>query len=220
MFGWTNILWATENCIENSLNDILFNCRIIFCNNKVRRVALTLVTLRHAKSSAKNWNANRSVGIWKMFIRNWKYLVSRENQIKLKRPFTSHGIRENEIMSIIIWYDWAIAVCAWLQPVKRKMDFGSETVISCWPLVCVSKIKFGSSKYLSCSTNIVIPCHPSFYRFETDKHELVLGQILCLEATGGSSTSPPVINKCHEMGGDQEWKHRKTVYAPSKCNIN
>lgn len=51
----------------------------------------------------------------------------------------------------------------------------------------------------------------SILRFETDKHELVLGQILCLEATGGASTSPPVINKCHEMGGDQEWKHRKSV---------
>lgn len=47
--------------------------------------------------------------------------------------------------------------------------------------------------------------------FETDKHELVLGQILCLEATGGSSSSPPVLQKCHEMGGDQEWKHRNEV---------
>lgn len=54
-------------------------------------------------------------------------------------------------------------------------------------------------------------CASSIRRFETDKHELVLGQILCLEATGGSSTSPPVINKCHEMGGDQEWKHRISV---------
>lgn len=48
-------------------------------------------------------------------------------------------------------------------------------------------------------------------RYETDKHELVLGQILCLEATSASSSSPPVINKCHEMGGDQEWKHRNSV---------
>lgn len=48
-------------------------------------------------------------------------------------------------------------------------------------------------------------------RYETDKHELVLGQILCLEAASASSSSPPVINKCHEMGGDQEWKHRNSV---------
>lgn len=48
-------------------------------------------------------------------------------------------------------------------------------------------------------------------RYETDKHELVLGQILCLEASSASSSSPPVLNKCHEMGGDQEWKHRNTV---------
>lgn len=47
--------------------------------------------------------------------------------------------------------------------------------------------------------------------YETDKHELVLGQMLCLEASGGSSSSPPVIQKCHEMGGDQEWKHRNEV---------
>lgn len=39
----------------------------------------------------------------------------------------------------------------------------------------------------------------------------MLGQLLCLEATSGSSSSLPVINKCHEMGGDQEWKHRKSV---------
>lgn len=40
-----------------------------------------------------------------------------------------------------------------------------------------------------------------YLRYETDKHELVLGQILCLEASSASSSSPPVINKCHEMGG-------------------
>jgi polypeptide N-acetylgalactosaminyltransferase len=46
--------------------------------------------------------------------------------------------------------------------------------------------------------------------YETDKSELVLSQLLCLEASNGSN-APPVVNKCHEMGGDQEWKHRKTV---------
>lgn len=50
-----------------------------------------------------------------------------------------------------------------------------------------------------------------FLRYETDKSELLLGQLLCLESPGSSSSLPPVINKCHEMGGDQEWRHRKTV---------
>lgn len=47
--------------------------------------------------------------------------------------------------------------------------------------------------------------------YESDKGELVLGQLLCLESPGSASVTQPLINKCHEMGGDQEWKHRKTV---------
>ncbi|CAO1415355.1 unnamed protein product [Diamesa tonsa] len=49
--------------------------------------------------------------------------------------------------------------------------------------------------------------------YETDKAELVLGQLFCLEAQG-SSISQPTLNKCHEMLGDQEWKHRKTKGTP------
>lgn len=55
--------------------------------------------------------------------------------------------------------------------------------------------------------------------FETDKHELVLGQLLCLEAFGGASSKAPVISKCHEMGGDQEWKHKKEVSFQAKRMI-
>lgn len=47
--------------------------------------------------------------------------------------------------------------------------------------------------------------------YETDRAELVLGQLLCLEVAGGSSSALPTINKCHEQAGDQEWKHPKTV---------
>lgn len=47
--------------------------------------------------------------------------------------------------------------------------------------------------------------------YETDRAELVLGQLLCLEAAGGSSSALPTINKCHEQSGDQEWRHRKAV---------
>jgi polypeptide N-acetylgalactosaminyltransferase len=50
--------------------------------------------------------------------------------------------------------------------------------------------------------------------YETDKHELVFGQLLCLEAQS-SSVSQPLLNKCHEMGGDQQWNHRKMVRISS-----
>lgn len=43
--------------------------------------------------------------------------------------------------------------------------------------------------------------------FETDREELVLSQLLCLEAVGGSSLALPTVNKCHEQNGDQEWRH-------------
>ncbi|CAH0716443.1 unnamed protein product, partial [Brenthis ino] len=47
--------------------------------------------------------------------------------------------------------------------------------------------------------------------FETDKHELVLGRMLCLDATNNVS---PIIGKCHELGGTQEWKHKGTAGSP------
>lgn len=46
--------------------------------------------------------------------------------------------------------------------------------------------------------------------YETDKSEIIFGQLLCLEARS-SSVSQPILNKCHEMGGDQQWNHRKMV---------
>lgn len=46
--------------------------------------------------------------------------------------------------------------------------------------------------------------------YETDKSELIFGQLLCLEAQG-SSLSTPQLSKCHEMGGDQQWHHKKMV---------
>lgn len=50
---------------------------------------------------------------------------------------------------------------------------------------------------------------------ETDKNEIVFGQLLCLEAQS-SSFSQPLLNKCHEMGGDQQWNHRKMVREVEK----
>lgn len=49
--------------------------------------------------------------------------------------------------------------------------------------------------------------------YETDKNELVFGQLLCLEAQG-SSISQPLLSKCHEMRADQEWHHKGTKESP------
>nr|CAD7424833.1 unnamed protein product [Timema monikensis] len=43
--------------------------------------------------------------------------------------------------------------------------------------------------------------------FETDKSELVLAQLLCLDA----NDQFPRLSKCHEMGGSQEWRHQGEV---------
>lgn len=47
--------------------------------------------------------------------------------------------------------------------------------------------------------------HISFIRYITDKNELVFGKLLCLEGADNRS-GIPILNKCHEMGGGQEWK--------------
>ncbi|XP_018320488.1 polypeptide N-acetylgalactosaminyltransferase 35A isoform X2 [Agrilus planipennis] len=46
--------------------------------------------------------------------------------------------------------------------------------------------------------------------YETDKNELVLAQLLCLQANDPN----PILYKCHEMGGDQEWKHKGESKTP------
>lgn len=43
--------------------------------------------------------------------------------------------------------------------------------------------------------------------YESDKNELVLAQLLCLQA----GKTAPILYKCHEMGGDQEWRHKGGV---------
>lgn len=43
--------------------------------------------------------------------------------------------------------------------------------------------------------------------YETDKSELVLGQMLCMEG----AEKIPKLGKCHEMGGSQDWRHKRTV---------
>ncbi|KZC10131.1 Polypeptide N-acetylgalactosaminyltransferase 35A, partial [Dufourea novaeangliae] len=46
--------------------------------------------------------------------------------------------------------------------------------------------------------------------YETDKEELVLGQMLCMEG----AEKIPKLGKCHEMGGNQEWRHKKDNGTP------
>lgn len=46
--------------------------------------------------------------------------------------------------------------------------------------------------------------------YETDKSELVLSQLLCLEA----ADNYPRLYKCHEMGDNQEWKQRGQKRTP------
>jgi len=43
--------------------------------------------------------------------------------------------------------------------------------------------------------------------YETDKNELVLGQMLCMEG----AEKIPKLGKCHEMGGSQDWRHKRIV---------
>ncbi|XP_076663956.1 polypeptide N-acetylgalactosaminyltransferase 35A [Andrena cerasifolii] len=46
--------------------------------------------------------------------------------------------------------------------------------------------------------------------YETDKNELVLGQMLCME--GAEKVAK--LGKCHEMGGNQEWRHKRANGTP------
>ncbi|XP_043255839.1 polypeptide N-acetylgalactosaminyltransferase 35A-like isoform X2 [Colletes gigas] len=46
--------------------------------------------------------------------------------------------------------------------------------------------------------------------YETDKQELVLGQMLCMEG----AEKVPKLGKCHEMGGNQEWRHKSVNGTP------
>lgn len=52
--------------------------------------------------------------------------------------------------------------------------------------------------------------------FETDKNELVLGQMLCMEG----AEKIPKLGKCHEMGGNQDWRHKRIVRPLIYSNNN
>lgn len=54
--------------------------------------------------------------------------------------------------------------------------------------------------------------------YVTDKGELVLAQLLCMESPE-SSLQKPRLSKCHEMGGLQEWKHNDDVCKNLHSNL-
>ncbi|KAK9722346.1 N-terminal domain of galactosyltransferase [Popillia japonica] len=69
--------------------------------------------------------------------------------------------------------------------------------------LCIQSSKDTKSK----GSNLILKsCMRSKHQlwFETDKSELVLAQLLCLQ----SDNPNPILYKCHEMGADQEWKHK------------
>ncbi|XP_034195831.2 polypeptide N-acetylgalactosaminyltransferase 35A [Osmia lignaria lignaria] len=59
---------------------------------------------------------------------------------------------------------------------------------------------------------ILMPCLriKSQMWYETDKKELVLGQMLCMEAAEKYAK----LGKCHEMGGNQEWRNKSAKGTP------
>lgn len=50
--------------------------------------------------------------------------------------------------------------------------------------------------------------------YETEKSEIILDKLLCLEASLSSNYAYPVVGKCHEMLGDQQWKHTSSDSSP------
>ncbi|XP_060517325.1 polypeptide N-acetylgalactosaminyltransferase 35A-like isoform X2 [Cylas formicarius] len=74
--------------------------------------------------------------------------------------------------------------------------------------LCIQSSKDVKSKG---STLILRPCVRSKKQlwYETDKSELVLAQLLCLQA----SKPLPILYKCHELGADQEWKHKGGFFS-------
>ncbi len=58
---------------------------------------------------------------------------------------------------------------------------------------------------------VLAPClrGKDFLWYETDKQELVLSKLLCLDATAkAKANNAPRLMKCHELRDGQEWKLR------------
>ncbi|XP_050309603.1 polypeptide N-acetylgalactosaminyltransferase 35A-like [Anthonomus grandis grandis] len=75
--------------------------------------------------------------------------------------------------------------------------------------LCIQSAKDTKTKG---SSLVLRPCGKSKDQlwYQTDKNELVLNQLLCLQA----SKPNPVLYKCHELGADQEWKHKSGRNTP------
>ncbi|EDW03635.1 polypeptide N-acetylgalactosaminyltransferase 35A [Drosophila grimshawi] len=55
------------------------------------------------------------------------------------------------------------------------------------------------------------PRAPNQLWYETEKSEIILDKLLCLEAVEDTMV---VVNKCHEMLGDQQWRHTRNSNSP------
>lgn len=99
---------------------------------------------------------------------------------------------------------------------ERKRNYISTFMIRLTNTTLCASIENGKSdknSWKKGSKVVLMPCLrvKNQMWYETDKSELVFGQLLCLEASEGSSLSTPQLSKCHEMGGDQQWHHKKMV---------
>ncbi|KAB0798532.1 hypothetical protein PPYR_09525 [Photinus pyralis] len=74
---------------------------------------------------------------------------------------------------------------------------------------CAQSTKDSKSKGSTLYLKLCTPSKNQIW-FETDKGELVLQQLLCLQ----SGPTYPYLFKCHEMGGNQEWKHKGESKTP------
>lgn len=75
--------------------------------------------------------------------------------------------------------------------------------------LCVQSVKDVKTKG---SSLVLRPCIKGKNQlwYETDKNELVLARLLCLQA----SKPNPILYKCHELGADQVWKHKGGKNSP------
>lgn len=73
------------------------------------------------------------------------------------------------------------------------------------------KVKGFWKKGSSLTLQLCRPRAPNQTWYETEKSEIILDKLLCLEA---ASDALVVINKCHEMMGDQQWRHTRNADSP------
>ncbi|XP_017859259.1 PREDICTED: polypeptide N-acetylgalactosaminyltransferase 35A [Drosophila arizonae] len=77
--------------------------------------------------------------------------------------------------------------------------------------VVAPKVKGFWKKGSSLTLQICKPRAPNQMWYETEKSEIILDKLFCLEAAADTLV---IINKCHEMLGDQQWRHTRNANSP------